>query len=163
MTAVNAMLVLKDTEKEYLPFVCKTSFLLDPTTRDLAAQNLLEFMIGSRSRALPEGSLPKVISLVSTLPAVPPLPSLTVQRAIENAVFQHKSILLGNKTLLDTVLPSKEWSLKAAKKISGCSCCAPDDDDDDEEVEGNISKPAAPRSAYVDGKAIFAFDPNKFG
>ena len=85
---------------------------------------------------------------------------------MEDCVFRHKSILLGDKTLLDTVLPSKEWTLKAAKKISGCSCCAPEDDEEDEDgatnSDGVDQSLALPQSTYVDGKAKFAFDPSKF-
>jgi hypothetical protein len=72
---------------------------------------------------------------------------------------------------MDTVQPMKEWTLLAAKKVSGCSCCLPSgEDEDDDEVEGNDSSllkspstiPASSRSNYVDGKTGFAFDPTRF-
>ena len=51
--------------------------------------------------------------------------SETERTAIENCVFQHKGILIGNKTLKDTVLPKQHWTLKQASR-GGCSCCDPD-------------------------------------
>ena len=183
MTSVNAMLKLKEEEKtnEYLPFVCKLSLLLTMGTRDerqLALMNVLQFMTGSRTRSLPDGAVQDAERAVATLYADadthPPKLSIHLLRAVEDCVFRHKSILLGDKTLLDTVLPSKEWTLKAAKKISGCSCCAPEDDDDDDDNENGDTNTtltakvlkeinaSLPKSTYVDGKTTFAFDPSKF-
>merc|ERR1711982_147126 len=56
-------------------------------------------------------------------------------KIIEECVFLHKRILIGSKTLLDTVLPKDDWSLKAARKLFGCACCAPDDEEEEEEEE----------------------------
>ena len=108
---------------------------------------------------------------------------------VEEAAFEHKGILLENKTLMDTVQPKVDWSLKAAKKLTSCACCmipgAEDDESDDEEggednkknksdsindsVQDSVEKSnekamftAPPTSNYVDGKAMFAFDPSKF-
>ena len=100
------------------------------------------------------------------------------------SVFAHKGILIGDKTLLNTVQPSKDWSLKAAKKLTSCLCCAPEDGEGDEEDEerqnsdvaefANVSGSPTPsggaggifpnmtKSQYVDGKRTFAFDPSKF-
>ncbi len=50
--------------------------------------------------------------------------------AIENCVFQHKAILIGKKTLKDTVLPKQHWTLKQASR-GGCSCCDPDPFDEE--------------------------------
>ena len=172
MTSVDAMLKLKESEKtnQYLPFVCRLPLLLTlgtPEERQLALLNLLQFITGSRSRSLPEGTLHEAERVVKTYMAEnPPKLSVSLLRPMEDCVFRHKSILLGDKTLLDTVLPSKEWTLKAAKKISGCSCCAPEDDEEDEDgatnSDGVVQSLALPQSTYVDGKAKFAFDPSKF-
>ncbi|KAI2509740.1 hypothetical protein MHU86_4722 [Fragilaria crotonensis] len=187
MTSVNAMLKLKENEKtnQYLPFVCRLSLLLTqgtPEERHLALVNLLQFMTGSRSRPLPDGAVNEAEAVVSKYySSDPPKLAIHLHRAVEDCVFRHKSILLGDKTLMDTVLPSKEWSLKAAKKVSGCSCCAPDDDDEDDEGLDNgenkdaassdplvsqdlndISTSVSKKSNYVDGKTKFAFDPSKF-
>ena len=83
------------------------------------------------------------------------------KEVIESCVFSHKSILIGDKTLLDTVQPRKEWSLKAAKKLQSCACCAVTDDDDNPgpDEEKIVSKVTL---GYVDGKTTFAFDPTKF-
>ena len=180
MTSVNAMLQLKENEKanQYLPFVCRLQLLLTqgtPEERHLALVNLLQFITGSRSRPLPEGAVQDAQDVVVAkfYGSEPPKLAIYLQRGVEDCVFRHKSILLGDKTLLDTVLPSKEWSLKAAKKISGCSCCAPDDDDDDENdgasseklvtrVLNEINTQMPKKSNYVDGKTKFAFDPSKF-
>ena len=185
MSSVNAMLQLKENEKknQYLPFVCRLQLLLTqgtPEERDLALVNLLQFVTGSRSRPLPDGAVQeaKDIVVAKFYGSAPPKLAIPLQRAAEDCVFRHKSILLGDKTLMDTVLPSKEWTLKAARKVSGCSCCAPDDDDDDDDDEnaftGSSSNPLATRvlneinakmpkkSKYVDGTSKFAFDPSKF-
>jgi hypothetical protein len=95
--------------------------------------------------------------------------------AVEDCVFRHKSVLLGTKTLKDTVLPTQHWTLKAASK-AGCSCCAPEEVDEDElkyfaakrAAEDGVdelfalSKPPRGKPTYVDGKVAFAFDPSKF-
>ena len=107
---------------------------------------------------------------------------------MEEAAFEHKGILLENKTLMDTVQPKVDWSLKAAKKLTSCACCmipgAEDDESDEEGDEDNKKNKsdsiidivqdsaeksnekamftAPPTSNYVDGKAMFAFDPSKF-
>ena len=195
MTSVNAMLKLKEDEKtnDYLPFVCRLPFLLTQGTqqeRELALMNVLQFITGSRSRPLPNGTMEEAIGHVSqhytssngtpTFMTIPPKLAVPLLRAVENCVFCHKSILLGDKILMDTVLPNREWSLKAAKKISGCSCCGPPDDDDEDDSNldqtNNSMKPLVTRvlqdidlampkkkkSTFVDGTSGFAFDPNKF-
>ena len=101
---------------------------------------------------------------------------------MEKCVFTHKSILIGEKTLLDTVQPKEDWSLKAAKKLKSCLCCIPGEgeeegDSDDEEgvnEDGESTRRnagidltvpgafATNRPKYVDGKAGFAFDPTAF-
>jgi hypothetical protein len=107
--------------------------------------------------------------------------SETQRMNMENCVFQHKSILIGNKTLQDTVLPRQHWTLKQAAKNGGCACCGPDPFEDEEEEEndrsgmveknngmdmmfvpGTSSSSSKPGGGYVDGKMGFAFDPSKF-
>lgn len=166
MTSVHAFLQMKENERvnEYLPFVLKLSLLSDDSTKRLALQNILQFITGSRSRPLsPQVMDAAVESLRDFQENQAPLLELSPEetRQIEDCVFQHKSILIENKTLVDTVVPQKEWTLKAAKKISGCACCAPDEED--EEEESSVAKRERNRPKYVDGKTAFAFDPTQFG
>ena len=143
MTSVDAFLRLKEEEKtnEYLPFVSKLGLLIMLGTaedRGLALINLLQFLTGSRSRALPGGVLlqaqQSLMKVGMRQLQLSPFSAL-VYKQIEGCVFCHRGILIGDKTLTDTVKPAVEWTLKAARKISGCMCCAPGEDDDDEEEE----------------------------
>ena len=104
------------------------------------------------------------------------------RQAIEVCAFAHKEILIENKTLMDTVQPKVEWSLKAAKKLTSCACCMPGEGDEDSEDEEEIKedgftedkspaaanviekkpKPVSKAPVYVDGKTTFAFDPTRF-
>jgi hypothetical protein len=61
------------------------------------------------------------------------------RRKIEQAVFQHKRILIENKTLVDTVQPKQHWSLKATLKKGGCACCGPEEEEEEEEKAGNTT------------------------
>jgi hypothetical protein len=180
MRSVDTFLTLKADEStnEYLPYVLKLSLFLEGEDNRLALTNVLQFVTGSRSRPISEAVLDAAVeslrdvlcrndSLRHAELLLPPM-TLHHRTRIENCVFLHKGILIENKTLLDTVLPKKEWSLKSAKKVSGCACCGPeeeDDDDDDEMLIGGTALPGAfaTRPKYVDGKAGFAFDPTKFG
>ena len=54
-----------------------------------------------------------------------------MRATIEDCTFAHKMILIGDKTLPDTVIPKKEWSLKAAKKMTSCACCFPGEEDEE--------------------------------
>ena len=161
MASVDTFFKLKADERtnEYLPYVLKMSLLMEENDRRLALTNVLQFVTGSRSRPIPETVLDAAYESLRDL-SFPPLPTITEseRKGIEDCVFRHKTILIGDKTLLDTVLPAKQWTLKSAKKISGCACCAPDEDDE-EGPDGVF----ASRPKYVDGKARFAFDPTKFG
>jgi hypothetical protein len=112
-----------------------------------------------------------------------------LQKAIERIVFQHKLLLLPNKTILDTVQPVEQWTLKQPTKNGGCACCdeePPDDDEEEADTFGRkMTNPAeemtvASQSSsssnnrktttmkttrafgYVDGKTKFAFDPTQF-
>jgi hypothetical protein len=145
-----------------------------------SAMSLLQFVTGSRSREVTPETTDAVLSWLRDVrhtnankaaeaESVPV--SARHQNSIENCVFQHKLILIANKTLKDTVQPRKHWTLKAFAK-TGCSCCAPEDEDDEEEVGGGVrtvngstgifSIPPSNNINYVDGKSAFAFDPSKF-
>jgi hypothetical protein len=192
MASVDAFFKLKDKEKEngYLPYTLKLDLLIaDPngsleedSQRYYSLRSLLQFVTGCRSRPLPDGSFDaakewlrdfshqhkaEVEAQTKIAPAE--------FKAIENCAFKHKSILIQDKTLKDTVLPSKHWTLKQAQK-KGCACCAPEDEDEEEEAtttRGNATTFGASRDggddfgtstngSYVDGKTSFAFDPTKF-
>mmetsp|Transcript_178 Transcript_178/g.285 ORF Transcript_178/g.285 Transcript_178/m.285 type:complete len:512 (-) Transcript_178:97-1632(-) len=213
MSSIDAFLKLKHAEKKtgYVPFVCRLGFLMSQVGQlgngkvdqsELALKNLLQYMTGSKSssRALKESVLENAKG------AMLQVRSKEMQGAkrrkgnlseyergmVEECAFAHKGILIENKTLMDTVQPKAEWSLKAAKKMTSCACCMPgqgDEESDEEEdkseseTEGvgagkgiaaitgveikdqNDAKAmftATPSTNYVDGKSMFAFDPSKF-
>lgn len=180
--SVNTFITLKKEEKDnnYLPFVCRLGFLIGQTssTSDLAVVNVLQYITGSRSRPLEEhvkkyavGALKDVIREEEEVQY--PLPTEKQRVDIEDCIFCHKEILIGDKTLPDTVQPKLEWSLKAAKKMSGCSCCEPGGkeeesitSDDGFEVKQSISEeyntPMNVTPTYRDGSIGFAFDPTIF-
>jgi hypothetical protein len=193
MSSVDTLIALKDDERKngYTPFVCRMDFLIgDTRTRTsengdmnekscLALTNVLQYVTGSRSRALDEATLDAAQSVLVDIreqaqKEMMIYPNITheEQLAIETCVFAHKMILIGDKTLPDTVLPKKEWSLKAARKLTSCACCFPGEDgeegsDGDEEVDdatiSTFSLGSRMSSTnYVDGKTSFAFDPSKF-
>jgi hypothetical protein len=202
MSSVDTFLSLKNNEKKsgYVPFVCRLGFLMGQTGRlgngtvdqsDLALSNLMEYITGSKSRKLSYSTEKAMSCLIAvrddTLKEMESTkyPKLTEdeKKMIEACVFAHKGILIGDKTLLDTVQPNKDWSLKAAKKLKSCLCCIPgeggeeEEEGSDEEEESKNSKIETsdekqpndkkvvnqPKSGgYVDGKAGFAFDPSKF-
>lgn len=201
MASVDTFLDMKSKERKnfYTPFVCRMGFLMKRSgigngngsdLSDLALKNVLQYVSGSRSRALPDEVMNAAVTSLNASrtkfeDAVKDC-KLTAEEAnlIEKCVFTHKSILIGEKTLLDTVQPKEDWSLKAAKKLKSCMCCAPgegdeEDEDDDEAADENgessgdkrkldmampraFASNAGGRSKYVDGKAAFAFDPTKF-
>jgi hypothetical protein len=211
MSSVNAYFKLKKDEiarNGYLPFVFKMSFLTNPTGNFESGtdsywclNSLLQYITGSSSRGLSKETFDagrewlkdyneaqrKLQLLVDKLVFI----SDEERKNIENCVFQHKSILIGNKTLQDTVMPREHWTLKQASR-AGCSCCGPDPYDqiqEEEEAEESKSEkgrtidtdaPGAnamalkdpstttnssgrkPSNNYVDGKLVFAFDPSRF-
>jgi len=166
MTAVSTYLQIKDgdtqrrrlKEPEYLPFCCKIDNL---RVNDLAVQNLIQFIIGARSRGLPLELVQKATSALHTiLKKHDNVPAIRFEKEIQEAVFCHKRILLENKTLVDTVVPSKDWSLKSTRKVLGCACCDPEEEEDEEESSAQL--PIRKRPKFVDGKNAFAFDPTQF-
>eukprot|EP00977_Amphora_coffeiformis_P005555 scaffold1170_cov174-Amphora_coffeaeformis.AAC.39 len=177
MGAVDAFLELKEEDKVngYLPYVFKLDYIQNGSLEKekkayWCVVSLLQFVTGSRTRAkdLTEQQIDAAISWLKDQPTK--LCSLDHQRkAVEETVFNHKRILLENKTLLDTVQPTQHWTLKQAVK-AGCACCAPDEDEDPEDMGALTEKLAAFKNGskkpvnggYVDGKTAFAFDPTRF-
>ena len=180
MASVDTFFKLKEDEKlnRYLPYVCKLGFLVNDssiqegTERFFALRNLMEFITGSRTHPLDDVVLGMAKSILQNYTYTQPIPFASkIRRDIEDCVFRHKSILIGDKTLKDTALPTKHWSLKSTLK-GGCSCCLPDEIDEDElnylrskqGKEKIYDDPSSKktRPMYVDGKTAFAFDPSKF-
>ena len=191
IASVDAFFKLKEEENTngYLPYTLKLQLLVgnpegsldDNSERFYSLSSLLQFITGCRSRPLPEGVLDSAREWLKDF-SVEQRKQIVQssyyhlqeieRKAVENCVFQHKLILIGDKTLKDSVMPSKHWTLKTAAK-KGCSCCAPEEEDEEEE-EIQQGKFAAiggrddsrngtdTGSYYVDGKAAFAFDPSKF-
>ena len=194
MASVDVFLDMKSKERKnfYTPFVCRLGFLMRRSgigngdgsdLSELALKNVLEFISGSKSRALPEQVLEAAKSSLkrkrSEFEVAIQSNKLTPDEKtlIEKSVFTHKSILIGEKTLLDTVQPKEDWSLKAAKKLKSCMCClepgeGDEDEGDESDGEGETTEKARSetddqsqsrsKSNYVDGKAQFAFDPTMF-
>jgi hypothetical protein len=200
MGSVDAFFKLKEEENKngYLPYTLKVGLLIgDPdgslepdSDRYYSVASMMQFITGCRSRPLPEGVLDAAIEWLRDFSyahreEVKKQPHLsdTEKKALENCVFCHKLILIGDKTLKDTVLPRKHWTLKQAVK-NGCACCAPEEDLDEEEeqlattndstgitrdyfrVSGDsfagASNGNGMSNGFVDGKMSFAFNPNKF-
>jgi len=202
MSSVDAFLKLKHKERKtgYMPFVCRLGFLMSQFgklgngTKDqseVALMNVLQYITGSRSRKLKEEV---IIAAKKTLTNLRDAELKEIEKndrnlsefekgVIEECAFAHKEILIENKTLMDTVQPKTEWSLKATKKLTSCACCMPgqgdeDEDEDEENYDVQIkddnggeekekkvaktSSTATPSGGYVDGKTMFAFDPSKF-
>ena len=152
MAAVDAYFVMKEDERRngYLPYVCKIDYLWSGSTKDQhwALRSLLQYVTGSRSREFPAEQLQaakvwlkeychsSAAASSSKNDKKKNDSSLAVgEKAIENAVFQHKLILIENKTLKDTVQPAEHWTLKAAVK-RGCACCLPEEDEEEEDTAG---------------------------
>ncbi len=211
ISSVDAFLKLKAVDNEYVPFIFNCKYLLDETlttttsvaggdnglktdiqVRHLYIINVLQYMLGSSNksgRSISSSSpiVKQAFSLLmqhySNIPdksVVPP----AQRTVIEAAVFCHKSILIGDKTLVDTVQPQTHWTLRAMKKISACACCIAQEEEEEEEEEDNqekderVEKKSKVISAtfssstakintskeikFVDGRAKFAFDPTSF-
>jgi hypothetical protein len=202
MTSVNTFFALKETDNTngYLPYVFKLGqisgkphlFASESDDSYWSLCSLLQYITGCRSRPLPEGTIDAAAEWLKDYNRLEEEKSKslnfseTERKNMENCVFQHKSILIGDKTLQDTVLPRQHWTLKQAAKNGGCACCGPDPFEEEEEEEyeksgmvqknngmdmipipGASKKPSANGSSklgggYVDGKMGFAFDPSKF-
>jgi hypothetical protein len=187
ISSVDALIALKENERKnmYTPFVCRMEYLLgeDPKMEKdgvdersrLALTNILQYITGSRSRPLDETILDAAQSVLVDLRTEYRSETKKYSKIdqkmrteIEDCAFVHRMILLGDKTLPDTVAPKKEWSLKAAKKLTSCACCFPGEDEEEEGSEVG-DEPASFTSSFgnennnfVDGKMKFAFDPTAF-
>ena len=163
MSSVDTFLRLKENEAKngYLPFVCRMGFLMGQTGKlgngdvdqtELALKNVLQYITGSKSRTLKDEMMDAAKSALLDARDCDPVllddkagKRFTEQQKvlIEACVFAHKGILIGDKTLLDTVQPKTHWSLKAAKKLTSCACCFPgqgedENEDGDEDEDENI-------------------------
>ncbi len=212
MSSVDAYFKLKNEEDTngYLPFCLKLGFLVgnpvgnfeDGTDSYWSLNSILQFVTGCQGRAFPEGVLDAAREWIKDYNVAYKTEQASIEASItmseddrvkiENCVFQHKQILIGNKTLQDTVLPKEHWTMKQASR-NGCSCCGPDPYDlDEEEAEeaqdespvtnnfglGNINvtvstkepatsntglfMPTTKSTGYVDATKVFAFDPTRF-
>uniref|UniRef100_A0A7R9X0R4 Uncharacterized protein n=1 Tax=Craspedostauros australis TaxID=1486917 RepID=A0A7R9X0R4_9STRA len=190
MSSVDAFFALKHDENSngYLPYVLKYELLMQqqqgsvPDKQDLfwSVASLLQFITGTKSSGLDKQIVEDVMEWLQDAQHEESASTTTSfaagsydMAAIENCVFQHKSILIGDKTLQDTVLPKEHWTLKQASRKGGCACCAPEEDEEDDSntatgTHGNgnnhaSTKPSASTSSgFVDGKLSFAFDPTRF-
>lgn len=197
ISSVDIFLKLKHDEKNtgYIPFVCRLGFLLGQFGKlgngaieqsDLALTNLLQYMTGSKSRSLSaefmqraQSSMRKVRDTELQNMGGSSMLSEGDIEVIEACAFSHKGILIENKTLMDTVQPKIDWSLKAAKKLTSCACCMPGEGDEEEGkaddksngstadsktslAEEKITFIQKTATGYVDGKTMFAFDPSRF-
>ena len=164
MASIDAFLKLKEEERtnNYTPFVCRMGFIMGRTglgnlasdkveeLNELALINLLQYVTGSRSRPL------KDETVVAAKKALEEIKSKCVddsepfkhfshdeKKLLEACCFLHHGILIGDKTLMDTVQPQKEWSLKAARKLQSCACCDPEEEEEEDEDDINTNKSAA--------------------
>lgn len=202
MSSVDAYFKLKEEEPTngYLPYCFKLGLLTDDPVGNFeygtdsywSLNSLLQYVTGCRSRAIPEGVLDAAKEWVKDFNQAQEVEQKKInvsvalseheRKMIENCCFQHKQILIGNKTLIDTVLPREHWTMKQASR-AGCSCCGPDpyDQMEEEEEDNEESKSDDVMSSnfmtgvssstkvnngfsskYVDGTAGFAFDPSRF-
>ncbi|CAJ1945110.1 unnamed protein product [Cylindrotheca closterium] len=151
MGSIDAFFKLKEEEKKngYLPYVFKLQYLTDGAGKyeDKSASywtmcSILQFIAGSRSRQLSEGLIDAAREFMKDYnerikgEGKGYVLSKNDVKIMEECVFLHKKILLGNKTLQDTVQPKQHWTLKEASKKGGCACCGPEDDDEEEEEQG---------------------------
>jgi len=137
MASVDTFLKLKEEEKtnNYLPFVCKMGFLMNDSTieegteRYFALSNLLQFITGSRTRPLDDVVIGMACSIVKNYAyeKPPPFPPIVV-KDIEDCVFRHKSILIGEKNserycladqALDTQGSAQIWMFLLCPRRSG--------------------------------------------
>ena len=164
MASIDAFLKLKEEERSnnYTPFVCRMGFIMGRTglgnlasdkvqeLNDLALVNLLQYITGSRSRPLKDETVvaaKKALEEVKAKCVDDSEPykqfSHDQKKLLEACCFLHHGILIGDKTLMDTVQPQKEWSLKAARKLQSCACCDPEEEDEEDEEGDDTEQSAA--------------------
>ena len=127
MASVDVFLDMKSQEKKnfYTPFVCRMGFLMKRSgigngngddLSTLALKNVLEYITGSKSRAVPDEVMDRAVKCMTDMrcdfeEAVKDSQLTKDEKMlIEQCVFTHKAILIGEKTLLDTVQPKEDWS-----------------------------------------------------
>ena len=128
MASVDTLLDMKSNERRnfYAPFVCRAGFLMGRSAfgngsrvgdaGGLALKNVLEYITGSKSRAIPDAVMRDAASCLGEMRAKFEDDARGCALGdderdfVERCVFAHKSILLGDKTLLDTVQPWENWS-----------------------------------------------------
>lgn len=164
MASIDAFLKLKEEERtnNYTPFVCRMGFIMGRTglgnlasdkveeLNELALINLLQYITGSRSRPLKDETVAaakKALEEIKSKCVDDSEPykqfSLDEKKLLEACCFLHHGILIGDKTLMDTVQPQKEWSLKAARKLQSCACCDPEEEEEEDEDVIDTNKSAA--------------------
>lgn len=126
MTSVDTYLRLKkeESKSKYQPFACKLSLLLALGTseeRRLALQNLMQYCTGSGFQEFPQKTMKQAFQSLAKVgmrqPQLKPFDSDTYTQ-IGNTVFCHKGIIIGDRTLKDTVLPAEKWTLTTEQKMS---------------------------------------------
>ena len=164
MASIDAFLKLKEEERtnNYTPFVCRMGFIMGRTglgnlasdkveeLNELALINLLQYVTGSRSRPLKDETVAaakKALEEIKSKCVDDSEPfkqfSHDEKKLLEACCFLHHGILIGDKTLMDTVQPQKEWSLKAARKLQSCACCDPEEEEEEDEDDISTNKNAA--------------------
>ena len=156
--SVDTFLQLKENERSnnYIPFTCRMGFIMGRTglgnlaednlmeLNELALVNLLQYVTGSRSRPLQPELIRASLEILTVSKADAEelvrdcVLSDDDMKRIEACCFLHHGILIQDKTLLDTVQPKKEWSLKATRKLTACACCDPGEDEEGE--DGNTEE-----------------------
>jgi len=203
ISSVDAYFKLKNEEETngYLPYCFKLGFLTDKPVGNFeygtesywSLKSIIQYVTGCQGRAVSEGVIDAAKEWIKDYIQAQEAEQKLIENAvslsehdrtmIENCCFQHKLILIGNKTLQDTVLPKEHWTMKQASR-NGCSCCGPDPYDLDDEEDDTISETAnslgkinatmganessinpvstAKSYGYVDATKEFAFDPTRF-
>ena len=210
ISSVDAYFRLKEDEATngYVPYCIKVGFLTDDPVGNFeygtdsywSLNSLMQYVTGSkgRGRAVNEEMMDAAKEWVKDYNQARQAEETRMEqqgvlsehnrKMIEDCCFQHKQILIGNKTLQDTCLPKEHWTLKQASR-NGCSCCGPDPYDlmNEEEAEGSnpdremrsggfgldkfakvnatngpLVKNFGVQNRYVDATQVFAFDPSRF-
>jgi len=207
ISSVDAYFKLKNEEATngYLPYCFKLGFLADKPVGNFeygtdsywSLNSIMQYVTGCQGRSVPEGVMDAAKEWIKDYNVAQTADQIEIEKSvvlsehdrsmIENCCFQHKQILIGNKTLQDTVLPKEHWTMKQSSR-NGCSCCAPDPFEDEEEEEEEAKKDEAMESnfglgtiastsgangftahsapknhyGYVDATQVFAFDPTRF-
>jgi len=153
----------------------KLEYLRDPSTREIAIAQVLDFASSKLRKvsgfkvdhdldprlqppvtASPEleRDVAAACKALEGLPLEAEVPwgmrplSAAERDAVEETAFSHKTILLQNKILLDTIVPkppSRAWKLKASPKAASCACCV-----DPEEAAKALAKMQAQMKAGTD-------------